>query len=562
MRRNQQQKAHYRVPRKRGPQSVIHTLHKDMIAIYRATHRLIASCILLSASVAYATDPRTEDTVRQHGCFRFPQSKAQCLCDSSELRVSAWNNKSLLYVQAILWNDNSMKIGTTDEGRQFGDSSTLSLDIDANQKVSRNTDRNYSLNPGLSMNGLYYSIRLGRCSSTSIKDDSYGTGSICYVNLAGGRKIRVDNYVIPLAEIGRSLHDDIRLCYLAHSSVPSFEINSVGDTNRPPPGGCYHIPLASYHRIILDKGSPVEQEAIAASWSIDSPHFERTYARTNSNERWFSSSYVHVDSGFERLKLSHNTAETIRQELAHDQFLSEMGDALHLPSNDVARLRFSYNSEYKWFELEQNGTRPFIFDSVRKAIDSYAKERSAGHTRQFMLAAVSQQESNSTSDDPGRNAIADYRPLIPVSWLQKGESGSVTNKAGELASRTFTTTVINGNTVTNEVVNIPKADEICRWTSYHLVDGEICWRYFVQYKADGSVDYIHSSRMDSKELDPKYTDVLVQVEAEVTAEMKQDGTHRQFGSCHSFWIRKKEKLNERGIIWRSPAELNPNTCYD
>jgi len=260
--------------------------------------------------------------------------------------------------------------------------------------------------------------------------------------------------------------------------------------------------------------------------------------------------------------MSHNTPEIIRQELAQSQFLPEMGSALHLPSNDVAKLRFSYNSQYKWFELEQNGTPPFVFDSVRKAIDSYVKERNAGHTRQFMLAAVSQQESNSKSDDSGLNAIADDRPLIPVSWLQKGESGSVTNKAGELARRTVTTTVINGKTVTNEVANIPKTDEICKWTSYNLVDGEICWRYFVQYKADGSIDYIHDSRMDAKEADPKYADVFDQVEAEVTAEMKQDGTHGRFGSCHSYWRRKKEKLKERGIIWRSPSELNPNTCFD
>ncbi len=286
-----------------------------------------------------------------------------------------------------------MEIGTTDEGRQFGDSSTLSLDIDANQKVSRDIDRNYSLNPRLSMNGLYYSIKLGRCSSTGIKDDSSGTGSICYVNLAGGRKIRVDNYVIPLAEIGRNLRDDIRLCYSAHSAVPSFEINSAGDTNRPPRGGCYHIPFTSYHRIVLDEASPVEQETIAESWSIATPFFERTYAYTNSNERWFSSTFVHVDSLFDRVKMSHNTPEIIRQELAQSQFLPEMGSALHLPTNDVAKLRFSYNSQYKWFELEQNGTPPFVFDSVRKAIASYVKERNAGHTRQFILAAVSQQAS-------------------------------------------------------------------------------------------------------------------------------------------------------------------------
>ena len=29
-----------------------------------------------------------------------------------------------------------------------------------------------------------------------------------------------------------------------------------------------------------------------------------------------------------------------------------------------------------------------------------------------------------------------------------------------------------------------------------------------------------------------------------------------------FWPRKKEKLKEKGIEWRSPAELNPYDDYD
>ena len=34
------------------------------------------------------------------------------------------------------------------------------------------------------------------------------------------------------------------------------------------------------------------------------------------------------------------------------------------------------------------------------------------------------------------------------------------------------------------------------------------------------------------------------------------------GTCHRFWHRKKELLKERGIDWKSPAELNPDIRFD
>jgi hypothetical protein len=48
----------------------------------------------------------------------------------------------------------------------------------------------------------------------------------------------------------------------------------------------------------------------------------------------------------------------------------------------------------------------------------------------------------------------------------------------------------------------------------------------------------------------------------VHAEMKRKGSFGKFGSVHEFWGLKQEKLKAKGIKWRSPAELNPNTNYD
>jgi len=36
-----------------------------------------------------------------------------------------------------------------------------------------------------------------------------------------------------------------------------------------------------------------------------------------------------------------------------------------------------------------------------------------------------------------------------------------------------------------------------------------------------------------------------------------------FGSCHTFWKHKKRILRtEYHMIWRSPQDLNPETCFD
>jgi hypothetical protein len=104
--------------------------------------------------------------------------------------------------------------------------------------------------------------------------------------------------------------------------------------------------------------------------------------------------------------------------------------------------------------------------------------------------------------------------------------------------------------------------EQLRRVVYTLADGDIAWSYFVQFKSDGSLDYAHASKCDAKDYDPKYEKVIKEVEAEVEQQMKADGTYGRFGSVHSFWHLKKDKLKARGIEWRSPSELNPYVNYD
>jgi hypothetical protein len=115
------------------------------------------------------TSPRavTLRGLKENGAFLFPQSNSTVLCDTPDLRFSIWNSADYLFAQAILWKDNSLQIAADDKGRQYGDSSILLLDIDANSVPTPNVDRTYILNPSLSKPGLDYCVVLGKSMSTS-----------------------------------------------------------------------------------------------------------------------------------------------------------------------------------------------------------------------------------------------------------------------------------------------------------------------------------------------------------------------------------------------------------
>jgi hypothetical protein len=96
-----------------------------------------------------APDPRRD------GAFDFPQAQATVLCDEPDLRVSAWNDASYLYIQAILWKDDNDALDKSADGRPIGDWGALSLDVDADGKVTPERDLEYCLNPWVGQPGPY-----------------------------------------------------------------------------------------------------------------------------------------------------------------------------------------------------------------------------------------------------------------------------------------------------------------------------------------------------------------------------------------------------------------------
>jgi thiol-disulfide isomerase/thioredoxin len=194
-----------------------------------------------------AADPPRD--LKRDGAFGFPQAQAQKLCDAADARVSLWNDAGYLYVQAVLWKDNDDALGETADGRAIGDNGTLCLDLDADQKNTPKIDRRYTLNPWPQMPGLHYQVCVSENGWTGLQRDSKGRGAIRYLP-AGGGKVRVDSFVIPLEEIGKKPGDKFRLAYYGSSPKPELTVNSVGFQA----GRKYYshaLPLDKYHDVTL-----------------------------------------------------------------------------------------------------------------------------------------------------------------------------------------------------------------------------------------------------------------------------------------------------------------------
>lgn len=213
-------------------------------------------CALAIAVMCKAAEPpKTAGELRDSGAFGFPQKESKVFCDQPTLRFSVWNNGDYLFAQAILWTDDDASLGKTADNREIGDWSVLMLDLDADGKSTKDVDRDYDLNPWPGTEGLHYQIELGPGSTTGIRDDSKGRGAIRYLKMSDGKLVRVDTYLIPLAELSRQIGDKIRLVYWGDSPKPRLTVNSAGYERDGKDYYSHHIPHAQYHEYVLSPGS-------------------------------------------------------------------------------------------------------------------------------------------------------------------------------------------------------------------------------------------------------------------------------------------------------------------
>lgn len=236
-----------------------HTPAKKM---RRFSPLLLVAC-LLPSTLAPAVDLKVSETdLREHGVFGFPQAEAKVLCDNADLRLSVWNNAQFLYAQAVLWKDSDPALGKTDDGRSIGDNSNLMLDVDADGKATANVDRTYLLNPWPGMTGMYFDICLGPGSTTHIMDNTAGRGAIRYIQTPEGKIIRVDVFVVPLAEISKHVSDKIRLCYYGDSPLPPITVNSGGYERSGKKYYSHHIPYTNYQEYVFISGGEFNLDSV------------------------------------------------------------------------------------------------------------------------------------------------------------------------------------------------------------------------------------------------------------------------------------------------------------
>lgn len=235
-----------------------------------------------SSAVTTVSAPATEFELRAKGVFGFPQQWARVVCDRSDLRVSVVNDDENLLVQAILWEDESDELYEARAGRMIGDNSTIVLDLDDDGRTSANRDRRYHLNGHQDRPGLSYDIELAGGNTTYVKSDSAGHGCIAHLSLGKG-SVRIDTFVVPLAEIGLRPDAAIRIGFIAQSAGTFPTSNSTNATRSK--RRSYDIPYSRLHQVkLLGVPSRCDVLQIPDGRQLPSAFFENPKSRLPAPE--------------------------------------------------------------------------------------------------------------------------------------------------------------------------------------------------------------------------------------------------------------------------------------
>ena len=239
-------------------------------------------------------------------------------------------------------------------------------------------------------------------------------------------------------------------------------------------------------------------------------------------------------SGFE---LDPELRDKVRREILDTNIIHAISESVQLTEDDKKLFVVApggANKEEVWlYSLTDKWSGSC--NRFGEQLNHYVLARMDGHTRECLLLGITNRLADSNIKDAYLWILATNNPVLPVTWFKKADSGTTTNKAGQVMRN---------------------------WVSYTLVDGEIGWRYTLSFMTNGSLDGIQTFKFDAKELDPKFQSIMKEVDSEVAAELKQRGLSGKLGAVQSYWLLKKEKLKAKGIDWRSPAELNLGVIYE
>lgn len=237
---------------------------------------------------------------------------------------------------------------------------------------------------------------------------------------------------------------------------------------------------------------------------------------------------LHFPGGFDSaagaIHANGNTRAAVQAEIASPEFIALLVRRSGIPEKQVRRYVPVLELSESGGTFHSTQTPPAIQELARR----YVGMREAGHSRTYALARVAAEpDARAITPDSGALLKADKDVYLPWLWLYsfKAESGS-------------------------------------NHTTYVCIDGELAWFYVVSRRPDRTLTGCYVDWCDAREILPAYQKTFLEVEAQVAKEMRAQGSWGKFGSCHVYWGRKQELLNQRGIAWKSPPDLHPGTNYD
>ena len=175
---------------------------------------------------------------------------AVCLIDNKILRFEINNDSTYFYARAIIWGDYEEKgIEKISHGRSVSDYSEIIFDIDNNKKDTRSVDRNYSVNPLVKLDGLFYTVALGKKHTTTRTRDNEGKAYIKFIEYYC-IPIRLDFFKIPLKNLQGIIGKKIGVCFYGASIIPNIRFNSVGFKSDQEYYG-YSIPYGLFHEYVI-----------------------------------------------------------------------------------------------------------------------------------------------------------------------------------------------------------------------------------------------------------------------------------------------------------------------
>ncbi len=182
--------------------------------------------------------------------------------------------------------------------------------------------------------------------------------------------------------------------------------------------------------------------------------------------------------------------------------------------------------------MHQNGAEPNTFDKICDIVEKYVDGRKEGHSAEYMLSVLKISEPNQKTDDNDLKIILKQYPETSLKKLQKDW----------------------------EIIDSNSGIKI-RSVGYYLVDGDIAWTYQFSIDPNNANSHVFREKVDAKEYDPKYKKIIKEAEIAAASKMEEKKVSG-LGSIHLFWIWKKEYLQQKGVDWKSPVDLNPGTSYD